>query len=260
MSKINYCLGTWSGERGGVPFDDSYLRRHIQHLNNLQHDLSQISIGHPKNPHESPEYTKYLRSLTALDDGTPIVVHDTPNRNMSYGQWLHMFQCYGNQFSHYILMEDDYVPAKDNFDSILHDMYEEKHKSCNCGYLCGLIYDRSGRYGQVLKRHAGVSNGITSTPVLQAVVKECVIPMPTAGHDQIRFSQQFIKSGFTIDDYLDQYRTAYYRIGKLVCIFEPSKKDLIIPIQCLDSSVVFDIEEWFENENKRSYPSRFIIT
>jgi hypothetical protein len=245
-SKI-YCIAAWSGPRKCLDFDDSYLRRHIDHLNNIKHNLLQVSIGHPRNPDEAPEYTEYIRSLTKLSDGTPIVVHDLPNQSMSYGQWSRIFQYYGDRFSHYIFIEDDYVPVKNHFDSILVDMFDGMSESDNCGYLCGLVFDRTGRYGEVARMHAAVSNGISSARVLQTIVDkfDFLVSKYSSTHMgvQIDFSSRFCKSGFGISDYLDRYQTVFKpRKTKWITIYGPGRENLIVPVDCLDPNARWHIE------------------
>jgi len=253
--KINYCIGTWSGTRARIPFDDSFIRRHIDHLNTLQHQIDQITIGHPENPDETPEYTKYLRSLTSLDTGTPIVVHDTPNQGMSYGQWSRIFLKYRNQFTHYLFIEDDYVPMLDDFDSIMARMLEQK----GCGYLCGLMLDQSGRFGIKKVCHAAISNGIATSETLQSIVDqqghltpETPAPRGFMGEDQVRFSVYITKSGFSIDDYSDQFASPYYSFNNNLRIYGPGKLNLIVPLQCFEDRL-WNIDAFYVNGRKNSF-------
>lgn len=130
--KINYVIATWGQERKGLVKSYPYLAKHIDQLNKVRHSFSQVTIGRPRCPNELPNYTSCIDNLKSLKDGTPIVVHEMPNEGMSYGQYSRIFDLYRDQFTHYLFMEDDYVPVEDDFDTILADMFDEKEK---CGYL-----------------------------------------------------------------------------------------------------------------------------
>ena len=249
MHKVNYMIGTWSGNRSKIPFDDGFLRRHLDKLAQVDHSLSQISIGYPHNPNESKSYTDWILGLnnSHTKNGTPIVVHPVPNIGRSYGQWSRMFDIYRDKFTHYIFIEDDYVPVRDGFDKILVNMFESK-RHLKCGYLCGLILDETGRYGAEMKKHAAISNGISSTEVLEAVwEKHGCLPHDKEGYSigQVLFSEGFPRSGYTIQEYLDHYRCLYWQHSKKIRWYWDGKhnNDLIVPIQFLDNPDI-DFEEF----------------
>lgn len=238
--KVNYFIGTWSGLRNNAEFDDGVLKRHLNKLDQLKHSLAQISIGHPYNPDERKTYTDWIMGLTQTAGGIPIKVHSVPNIGRSYGQWSRMFDIYRNQFTHYIFIEDDYVPVKDNFDQILVEMFEEHSAKNHCGFLCGLILDDTGRYGTIISpRHAAIANGISSNAVLNQVrnTHGC-LPHDKKGYDigQILFSEGFVQSGFTLQEYVDHFRCLYWQHSSKVRWYWDGKhnEDLIVPIQCLD--------------------------
>ena len=258
--KTNYCLATWSGPRKGIPMDDSFLRKHIEHLNTIKHSLSQVTIGHPRYDSEDQQFTTYLRGLSSLDDGTPIVVHYAPNKAMSYGQWSRIFELYRKQFTHYIFIEDDYVPVKDEFDSTLVNMYEKKRKDDPLlGFLCGLVLGRGLTKKHPL--HAAISNGISSSDVLQEIFKKFGTLVPynaVYSAAQVKFSRFILETGFSLDDYLDQYRSVFYKSGKKIAEYlgeEESKDDLIMPIQCLKPETPWDIMVHTFDNKKWEYSS-----
>ena len=230
---ILYTIGSWSGSRAEINFDDSYLEKHIERLKKVTHNLTQISIGNPDNPSKREEFEEYIKSLSAIN-GVPVVVHDMPNIGRSYGQWSAIYEKYRTQFDYYIFVEDDYQPMLDNFDSVLIEMYEKK----NCGYLCGLVLDETGRYAENLhKRHAGVSNGIASSAALEKV-RDIFGFLP---HDlgeysngQVLFSRGFLEAGLTIEEYIDtgEYRTLFFN-HRNIAIYGPNKdaKDIFSPAQ-----------------------------
>jgi hypothetical protein len=239
--KFIYFLGSWSGNRNGIPPGTTFLRKHIEHLNTVKHSLAHIAIGYPDNPNESPKYTNFITRLKALDDGTPISVHQVANEGYSYGQYSKMFEQFKDQdFTHYIFMEDDYAPYIDHFDTILADMYDERHQKYNCGLLCGLVIDETGRYGKFNRKlHAGISNGITSREVLLKIREEFghLIHTDPSMHRnaQVVWSQGFLRTGYRIQEYLDKYKSLYYQhAGNKLQIYGDHGEYLIVPMQFLE--------------------------
>lgn len=246
--RVNYFLATWSGQRLKTEFDDSHLKKHIDQLNKVKHNLAQITIGYPENPNVTQEYDTYIRSLRKLEDGTPIIVHPMENKGYSYGQYSRMYETYRDSFDYYVFVEDDYVPFTDGFDSILINLYNDRP----CGFLCGLVFDKTRRYGRSTPRHAAVSNGIASSAALEIVRKKfgCLMPQDVTGAKaQIVFSQNFLVSGLKILDYVDQHLVQYYAHDRL-CIFQKTPRhtgpDLFVPSQCFDNRL-WMIERRFEN-------------
>jgi len=230
--KINYIIATW-GQRRKCPLKDyPYLAKHIEQLNKIKHELCQVTVGRPECPNELPYYTECIENLKSLDDGTPVVVHEMPNTGVSYGQYSRIFDMYRDQFTHYIFMEDDYIPVEDNFDTTLAEMFDQM----NCGYLCGLVFSDK-KYRSNWGPHAGVSNGISSYEVLKAIwdIHGCLPHIGRQRQEQIVFSQGFLKNGHTIEDYLHKYRTLYFQHTNSLRVYgDLHSKDIIIPIQCLE--------------------------
>lgn len=239
--KVNYMIGTWSGPRAEQSFDDKFLERHLAQFSKVKHPLiSQISIGYPYNPQEKLRYTQWITNLNRTADGTPIKVYPMDNIGRSYGQWSKMFDLNRNKFTHFLFIEDDYVPVLDEFDKILVEMFEEKHKDSNCGFLCGLVLDESGRYGATYVKHAAIANGVASNETLSNVwkLKEC-LPHDHSNiysHGQISFSQGFLEAGYSLQEYLGPYRCLYWQHSPQIRIYWDGvhKQDLIVPIQFID--------------------------
>jgi hypothetical protein len=234
--KINYFLASWSGPRLHCDAED-YLHGHLDKLNNTSHNLSQVSIGCPENPDISPSYLKWLDSLESLDDGTPIVVYHMPNEGLSYGQYSYMFDKCRDQFSHYILMEDDYLPVAGNFDTILADWFDDLHASENCGFLCGLVLKPNNRHNRPCDYiHAAVSNGITNNEVLNTVWNKFgrLPSQKVKGKkpEQVVFSQGFTACHYKLCDVLERYRCVFHKADRgILWSFGDKEEDLMVPIQ-----------------------------
>ncbi len=218
-------LGTWSGHGCGRSPDDFFIRQHIEKLNTISHSLSQISVGYPHNPKELIEHTDYIQGLKALDDGTPIVVYPMENNGRSYGQYSRIFDACRDQFTHYIFIEDDYVPCLDGFDVKLKNMFEGMQ---NCGLLCGMYSNN----------HAAISNGITSYEVLKKMWGKYgvlyFVQDEYTNQAQKEWSYMFMNAGYEIHDWIHEYRSLYYQHSRKPRSYSDGvhQNDIIIPIQC----------------------------
>lgn len=229
--KVNYVIAGWSGARatGQNPSNSQrFIISHIERLNQLKHNLSQITICNPFNPNRK-EYEAYAKILNELKCETcKIEVLDRQNRCVSYGSWSDAYAKYRRGFDYYILMEDDYAPVQDNFDTILINLLNSK----NAGYLGALISITScvpdGR------QHMGVTNGVASTKALEAVFLKFGSLMadyvePEYWLNQVNFSLAFMDAGFTIADWSDKFKVPFwYAQSEVRMEFAPHAKDEII--------------------------------
>ena len=256
--KVLYAMASWSGSRELCKFDDSYVEQHIEQLKRVKHNLTQISIGNPENPTQREEFNSYIRSLKEVS-GVPVVVHDVPNIGRSYGQWARIYEKYRTQFDYYIFIEDDYQPVIDNFDKILIDMYEEK----KCGFLCGLIFDETGRYGYRADKHAAITNGIASSKALEIVRERfCCLPHDMFDYEngQIMFSKGFLDCGLTIAEYIEskEYRSLYYDHSQEIRIYGNNKKgkDIFNPKQVVGKEHLFKYQHHKEDDRPAEEPPK----
>lgn len=235
MPSINYVIACWSGKRRGntpeLDRDDLfYLRNHVESLKQLDHDLTQITICVPYNQNQSINYTNYLDSLPDKIGNASVVVFNKENYGQSYGSYHRTFEKYRQEFDYYIFMEDDYCFVENNFDRILVDRFDS---ITNCGYLCSLVLNNE--FGL----HAALSNGITSSKILEEIyAKLGVIPHShvgsKAGYDtgpQVAFSRGFTVIGKKLEDLTYQYRAPYNHLGRLIVHAQPKQTDFIVPIQ-----------------------------
>lgn len=227
--RTNYVLCTWSGSRRArdkrLTHDPAlYIRKHLESLQTLKHNLNQITVAVPWNPKEPRQFRRVINQLPPKIGGADVVVLERPNIGMSYGSLADAFDKYKSAFDFYFLMEDDYVFALDNFDRIHLDVMRENH---DCGYLAGLIWDQRGN----LPRHAGVSNGLLRTRALEAVSRMSLDRrLPHAPDDryganelygQVGQSQAVIKAGFTLMDWAGKYRVLFRDARDVIQTFHP---------------------------------------
>lgn len=243
-NKTNYMLATWSGSRFLRKTQHHCLEKHLKHLNSINHNLSQVTIGYPENLDESEDHKSFMSSLTKLKNGTPIVVMPMANKGLSYGQWARMFvACPG--FDHHIFIEDDYVPVLNGFDEILVDMFE----SDACGFLCGLnvsIGDEFG-HGPCRNPHSAISNGISSTEILESICDKTGLHSNDLDiRQQVRFSEKFSENNLVIKDYLHRYRCLYWPHKDSFRMYWDGEHndDIIVPIQFLEEGKDWEFEKY----------------
>ncbi len=239
MPKINYVIATWTGHRrkGNEPhrWDKAwYLKEHLRMLGKYQHSLDQITVVAPYFNREPAEVTKFLEDLdgTAVS-GTPVVVLRRENRGHSYGSYSHVYEKYRDAFDYYILVEDDCVFVKDNFDQIMVNLFLEKE---NCGFLCCLVDFFGKTASDPGKLHAAISNGIASKESLEKVWRlKGEIPsskFTTTYHcqSQLQFSWGFIEAGLKLQDFTNRYNVIFNETGELQR-FGSNPEHLMIALQ-----------------------------
>lgn len=151
--KINYIIATWNGYRPSAQLCLSYyeqvLKNHIDAVNRYKNTISQITIMKP--------YCNTINSYYDINLTNNMKLIECVNEFQSYGQWLKAVEKYLNDFDYFIFVEDDYVPAIDNFDMKLIEIYEEGT------YLCSM----ADTLNNMFPHHAAISNGIISKKLLK---------------------------------------------------------------------------------------------
>jgi len=208
--KINYVIATWNGIRvkpvRNAYYYEQVLKNHLKILDGLSNSISQITIMKPKSGINNTYYD------IKLSDKIKIV--DCENKFQSYGQWLKAATLFLNDFDYFIFIEDDYVPAIDNFDSKLIELYQEGT------YLCSRISvdNLTDPYC-----HCAISNGIISTETIKKVLKDFNYDIWLTNYGrtypvnifhgtnyQVAFSRYFLDNGILIKDYRNHYMVDYY--------------------------------------------------
>lgn len=221
MSKVNYVIASWSGSRYN-PAND-YLKVHLKRLFELKHNLAQITIVRPLGSdndeyYELPDYIK-----------EKVIIINRPANDRSYGQFIYAYQQYTDQFTHYIIAEDDYVPNIDNFDDILVKLIEEK----GCDYLCGKI----GRQSKNDRDRCIHNQGIVRASAFRKMLDRCnpLFPVmgPEDGTEQQIFYDYFINNDLFVEDYSNEYTVPYW--AKTLTYFTKNQdwETIFVPYQCV---------------------------
>jgi len=218
--KINYIIATWNGSRVKPNVDmvyyESVLKNHIKQLGRLKNHINKITIMRPRSSVKNNYYK--------IDLNSNIKIVDCKNEYQSYGQWLIALEKFIDDYDYHILIEDDYVPACDNFDEKLITLYEEGT------YLCSLVgEDKSAN----LPFHCRISNGIISSNTIRNLIKniEYLNWFKTGDVPQIQFSKLLIDNGISLVDYSSKYIVEYYALGTITNYGLESGEKIFTPIQ-----------------------------
>lgn len=194
--KVNYIIAAWDGDRVSA---NSYsyenvLRKHLAALDKFKHSFEQITIMRPESPPRNTYYDIPLR------DNIQVITHK--NENLSYGQWLRALELFHKDFDYHILIEDDYVPATDDFDRKLLDMYQEGT------YLCSMVGGKPF--------HCMISNGIISSQAYRSMCHANYERYFEQYDPQRAFSRLLIEHGVECLDYRHRYKVEFYTQDKII--------------------------------------------
>lgn len=231
--RTNYVIAAWTGPRRADPRAGfAYLDFHLDQLSKTPHDLSQITVVLPYSENITKKDRIRLEARRRIGKSN-LVFMFKENRGISYGSWNHAYMQYRDSFDYYFFIEDDYVYTKNNFDTVLINIF---NSSANCGYLCTYAKDYPAHH------HAAISNGIASSTVLEKVVKQQGWLPHYAGHEmkysatgQLDFSRAFLEAGFSIADTTNVFRAPYFEpLNSTIVEFAPQQREYIIqPVQML---------------------------
>jgi hypothetical protein len=221
---IVYCIATWFGHRRFSPNlyrrDRScYLKRHIKRILGLKHALSAIVVISPRcnKRYGYGNYLPFLDSIPRLVDPIPCYILERDNRALSYGSWFYAYEMFGSAFSHYFLIEDDYVPAIDHFDT---EFLSIMNQIPDCGVVFSCLSDipmiGSKR---VFSTNLGAlnSNGLVASWAFEKArprldfVSHKIFQTNYSWHYQVDWTGAFGLSGITVKDVRDRYRVQYNR-------------------------------------------------
>jgi len=190
----------------------------------LKHSIDKIVVVKPIGSDDKRFYDLDPETLSKIE------ILERPENDRSYGQFLFAYKEYGQEFSHYIITEDDYIPNLDNFDSILVNLMEEKR----CDYLCG-------KYGRAKRSdpfHPQQNMGIVTAEAFDKILS--AIPNPTFykngdndGQEFIMFGNLFSQNGLTIADYSAQYSVPQFDRYMRWFTADRSIETIFVPYQLL---------------------------
>lgn len=244
---INYVIATWSGWRRNPSTE--YLKKHLQRLFELKHDwVSQITVVKPLGS-DDPEFYDLPADILSK-----IVILERPENDRSYGQFFYAYKQYGKEFSHYIIVEDDYIPNTDHFDRRLVEVMLRKQ----CDYVCGYY----GRYKATEIMHPQQNCGIVTALAFEKILSKFPNPVfykngENDGQEQSMFAELFHQSGLKIADYSDHYSVPYFDRHITYYTKDKNIETIFVPYQLL-----FHGAFTYDKETKDSIPdpdSHFLL-
>lgn len=134
MFKLNYIIATYAAiTKRKYMFAENTLKTHLQQLLTLNHDIDCITIMKADTGNKDI-YKKYYDVDDIIEKikykfKCKIIFQDIENFGHSNGQWLGAINTIRenktDNYDYYILVEDDYCPNIDNFDSVFIDCHKK---------------------------------------------------------------------------------------------------------------------------------------
>lgn len=248
----------------------SVIRTHLESLERLAHDLDQVTLVVSGIPDVEKVAMLIQPWAPSRLRGACVHVMFRPNLGMSYGAFSDAFTQFRDDFDHFIFTEDDYLFTQDHFDARMQFALDGNVKGN--GFICGASYKAAPDPFD----HAAVFIGMASTEALAAASKhgypamgrlfyDETSPIPRCGfHGQKGMSKSIIDAGYTIDDWLTAYSTAYWdsehgivrwfsrdrehpEYGPQIARGDLTRPSFVVPVQALGRTVrVSDGHEWHE--------------
>jgi hypothetical protein len=225
---LNLIICTWHHPRpteGPHPFPvPQYLEMQVESLSKLPHELDQITFVSVAKEQQPPVFRDYLYTIPEILDAN-VVIHETCNHDLSYGAFDRTVEVFP-QFTHYILLEDDYLFVQPYFDHIMLRLMKKQE----CDYLCTLCF-YNGETSGIQGPFAAISNGmVTKMAWEKKFAYQCLPGHVRMGHSQIEWSTAFTKSGLRLGDITSEFRTPFWSVGT-TWYNENAPTELIVPAQ-----------------------------
>jgi hypothetical protein len=154
--KINYIVACYLGTRRVNTVSDPVMlvQAHLEYLQKHEVALDRVTLVLNSDEHEEERrFLDLVRKYRPYYTDLRVILRE--NTGLSYAAWEQAVNsCIENDegFTHYFLMEDDYVPARPDFVEIYKDSMEE-----GCGYVSMAISNQKVFKGKI---HAGMCVGL----------------------------------------------------------------------------------------------------
>ena len=260
---FHYIIASYPGKKGSLcrdrlvdvyPHPELYLRKNLEHLLKIEHNITQITIMKAKPALGTSIWPNFYNVDDLLVQfKCPIEMVDCPNFGLSYGQYFEAYQRdrkLGREFDYYCFIEEDYTAASSNFDMKLIEMYSnafDPEKNGNeIGYLCSWApmypkFHAAHEFGLINKKtmdHLYAHWNQNPANQLKNLVH---------GEVQLRYSDLFVLAGIQIKDFSKEYYTPFYNGAhkRLVnCSRSPRLNEAIfIPVQMVDQDLSISLQK-----------------
>jgi hypothetical protein len=210
MANINYLMAAWHGARHFDKFcpkpkrSTYYLEEQLRYLGALKHSLRQITIIAPGLSNAPDEYAEFIAALPDRLGNAKLAVFPRENVGISYGGYVEAARHYQNDFSHFMLVEDDYVPVFNDFDTVFLNTLKRnaRRQKKPAGYVCSHIA------GQCPAHSVGL---VTTEAMAKAHEGHAALiaRRPHGYRIQAEFAKPFINNGYSFGHISDHCRTPF---------------------------------------------------
>jgi hypothetical protein len=229
--KLHYVVACYLGRRRNphVENSETYLREHLSFIRRSKVIDRATIVLNSESLEQTARCVEIMQTFGAQN--TNLIVRD--NIGFSYGAWNDCVRAYLDFDSEYFfLVEDDYIPASDEFASVFFDKM-----SPTTGYVAS-IYDTSAPEGA----HASMSIGLLSAsaavdarnlygePLRVVGGEDDHFFYETAERNQVAFLNNIIGAGYSVASAGDTARMPFVRFGKIIVAGNQSARDCIVPI------------------------------
>lgn len=260
---IHYIVSVYVGKRNNndvnkrLASDPLYfVNAHIKMLNSLNVSLIK-KVTFVISPSEDSErdnlvfnYIDSYRNQEINSRFNMNVILRDSNDFYSYGSWKDGIMSGIDEDLHFFLIEDDYIPAVDNF----YDAFIEKIKHPKAGYVCQWWREDKGSPRRVtFNPHAAISNGLLKNEAAKMHLRKYnepinLIPITDKIYDvsektkkekvhpgvisQLHFLDNFKKLGYTTPDINSEYCNPFLEKNGSITIYGNKEgRTLIQPIE-----------------------------
>lgn len=202
--KTNLTIVFFFGERrffAGKKKDKLFfLKKQVEYLLNINHDLDQITFV--INGNKPNEYDEIISPLKFKYNLKTLV---RENSGISYGGYSYSVANFINDFDFFIFSEDDWVFCHDHFDQYLIDKF---NKNLNTSMVCAVSSENDPNSHAICGQHASVSIYASSKKKIKELIKRYGnLPYSTDGYHQGQVYQtsKFFEIGNVVDIIDDFY-------------------------------------------------------
>lgn len=250
-TRIAYVVSAWGGPRRGQRKKIDWLRIHFDRLAKLKTSLVTETIVVVPQGGETEDLRETLNKLEAQG----CHIFRRKNVGLSYGCFTDAYGVYKDHIDvdYWMFIEDDWTLVEEFWDKRIVEMYRKSEAGLLCGLASGDGPASAANWRQrgERPRHAAISNGITSTEVIQKVWEHHGHTIPYVGcgkrgnvyfrqGGQVEWSNAWAKAGFSIHDVTEfGYRAAYWDLNYVVLWDGHNRKDFMLPLQIKPEDVPY---------------------
>lgn len=227
---INYVIACNFGRRRWNVTDDNsrLLAYHLETLSNFMDGISKVTVV--LNFDSLADVARANKIISWYKD-MPIKFIYRKNIGYSYAAWEEAIidGLEDKDIEYYMLMEDDYVPAKSNF----YQPYVDKLLSDKrIGYVCSLVSI------EIRPRHAGMSGGLLRKSYAKEIFKKTGKVFSISDKEsyigaelsQIHFLDNMEENGYSFDDIGLDFCQEFSSQNKILSYGNKRGEKLIVPI------------------------------